>query len=172
MYHKKRSDMQVYPTYDCACPFVDALEGVTHALRTSEYRDREEQFYWVLRAQQDVWPELPWVHIWDYSRLSFINTVLSKRKLTWFVQTGLVDGWTDPRMPTVQVCSVAILPIANFVFRYNITHSKPYASAYCLAVFRANLKSTSFAALLGFFITFSAWHKGSTTCLGQQSPTT
>jgi len=59
----------------------------------------------VLKAQQEVWPGLPWVHIWDYSRLSFINTVLSKRKLTWFVQTGLVDGWTDARMPTVQVCT-------------------------------------------------------------------
>ncbi|KAL0031306.1 hypothetical protein WJX79_002120 [Trebouxia sp. C0005] len=96
------SKYKVYPTYDCACPFVDALEGVTHALRTSEYKDREDQFYWVLRAQQEVWPGLPSVHIWDYSRLSFINTVLSKRKLTWFVQTGLVDGWTDARMPTVQ----------------------------------------------------------------------
>ncbi|KAL3146233.1 hypothetical protein ABBQ32_002935 [Trebouxia sp. C0010 RCD-2024] len=96
------SKYKVYPTYDCACPFVDALEGVTHALRTSEYKDREDQFYWVLRAQQQVWPGLPWVHIWDYSRLSFINTVLSKRKLTWFVQTGLVEGWADPRMPTVQ----------------------------------------------------------------------
>lgn len=95
--------MQVYPTYDCACPFVDALEGVTHALRTSEYKDREDQFYWILKAQQSVWPGLPWVHIWDYSRLSFIHTVLSKRKLTWFVQQGIVDGWTDPRFPTVQV---------------------------------------------------------------------
>ena len=61
----------------------------------------------MLKAQQDVWPGLPWVHIWDYSRLSFINTVLSKRKLTWFVQTGRVDGWTDPRMPTVQVSNAA-----------------------------------------------------------------
>lgn len=41
--------------------------------------------------------------IWDYSRLSLVNTVLSKRKLTWFVETKRVDGWDDPRMPTVQV---------------------------------------------------------------------
>lgn len=104
---------QVYPTYDCACPFVDALEGVTHALRTSEYKDREDQFYWVLKAQQSVWPGLPWVHIWDYSRLSFINTVLSKRKLTWFVQQGHVDGWTDPRFPTVQVSLYASDTVAS-----------------------------------------------------------
>ena len=59
---------QVYPTYDCACPFVDAIEGVTHALRTSEYKDREPQYYWILAAEQKVWPGLPNVHMWDYSR--------------------------------------------------------------------------------------------------------
>jgi glutamyl-tRNA synthetase len=91
-----------YPTYDFACPFVDAYEGVTHALRTSEYKDRETQFYWMLKLQQQVWPELPHVTIWDYARLSFVYTVLSKRKLTWFVNEGIVSGWDDPRMPTVQ----------------------------------------------------------------------
>lgn len=91
-----------YPTYDFACPFVDALEGVTHALRTSEYKDREAQFYQILELQQKVWQGLPNVFIWDYARLAFIYTVLSKRKLTWFVDNGIVDGWDDPRMPTVQ----------------------------------------------------------------------
>jgi glutamyl/glutaminyl-tRNA synthetase len=55
-----------------------------------------------------VWPGLQDVDIWDYSRLSFVNTVLSKRKLTWFVETKRVDGWDDPRMPTVQVGAAAL----------------------------------------------------------------
>ncbi|XP_047521879.1 bifunctional glutamate/proline--tRNA ligase isoform X2 [Pieris napi] len=88
---------KVYPTYDFACPIVDAIEDVTHVLRTMEYHDRDPQFYWFIDALGLRKP-----YIWEYSRLSMTNTVLSKRKLTWFVEQGLVDGWDDPRMPTVR----------------------------------------------------------------------
>lgn len=96
-HHRTGSRFLVYPTYDFACPIVDALEGVTHTLRTSEYNDRNDMYYWVLRKLGLREPT-----IFDYSRLSFVYTVLSKRKLQKLVSTGVVEGWNDPRFPTVQ----------------------------------------------------------------------
>jgi len=96
-HHRTGNKYKVYPTYDFACPFVDAIEGVTHALRTSEYKDREEQYQFIQKAQGQRE-----VNLWDYSRMNFTYTTLSKRKLQWFVDNKHAVDWTDPRFPTVQ----------------------------------------------------------------------
>ncbi|XP_028779419.1 glutamate--tRNA ligase, cytoplasmic [Neltuma alba] len=96
-HHRIGSKYKVYPTYDFACPYVDAREGITHALRSSEYHDRNAQYYRILEDMG-----MRKVNIYEFSRLNMVYTLLSKRKLLWFVQNGKVDGWDDARFPTVQ----------------------------------------------------------------------
>jgi len=89
----------IYPTYDWAHGQSDAVEGVTHSLCTLEFSDHRALYDWCL-DHLDLPGDQP--EQTEYARLSLTHTVLSKRKLRQLVEEGLVDGWDDPRMPTLR----------------------------------------------------------------------
>jgi len=87
----------IYPMYDFAHPLEDAIEGVTHSLCSLEFEDHRPLYDWVVR-------ECEMEHVprqYEFARLNLTNTVMSKRKLKLLVDENVVDGWDDPRMPTI-----------------------------------------------------------------------
>ena len=96
-HHNTGDKWCIYPMYDFAHPIEDAIEGITHSICTLEFEDHRPLYDWVLRMLE--W-ERPPKQI-EFARLNLTNTVMSKRYLKALVDDGTVDGWDDPRMPTV-----------------------------------------------------------------------
>jgi glutaminyl-tRNA synthetase len=96
-HHNTGDKWCIYPMYDFAHPLEDAIEGVTHSLCTTEFEDHRPLYNWVIEeCETENKPEQT-----EFGRLNLTNTVMSKRKLKLLVDEGFVDGWNDPRMPTI-----------------------------------------------------------------------
>ena len=96
-HHSTGSKWCIYPMYDFAHPIQDCLEGITHSLCSLEYEIHRPLYDWVINNIDG--PCKP--RQIEFSRLNINYTVMSKRKLRNLVETGLVSGWDDPRMPTI-----------------------------------------------------------------------
>ncbi|MDD6255003.1 MAG: glutamine--tRNA ligase/YqeY domain fusion protein [Eubacteriales bacterium] len=96
-HHRTGTKWCIYPMYDFAHPLEDAIEGVTHSICTMEFEDHRPLYDWVLRETE--WTEPP--RQIEFARLNITNTVMSKRYLKRLIDDGVVEGWDDPRMPTI-----------------------------------------------------------------------
>ncbi len=96
-HHQTGDKWKIYPMYDYAHPLSDAIEGITHSLCTLEFQDHRPFYDWVVEKVKS--PSVP--RQYESSRLNVDYTITSKRKLRKLVEGGYVNGWDDPRMPTV-----------------------------------------------------------------------
>jgi glutaminyl-tRNA synthetase len=96
-HHNTGDKWCVYPMYDYAHPIEDAIENITHSICTLEFEDHRPLYDWVVReCEMESQPQQI-----EFARLNMTNTVMSKRKLKALVDAKVVDGWDDPRMPTI-----------------------------------------------------------------------
>jgi glutaminyl-tRNA synthetase len=96
-HHRTGDKWCIYPMYDYAHPISDALEGITHSICTLEFEDHRPLYDWVV-DNLDLGCKPQQI---EFARLNLTNMVMSKRKLRVLVEEGYVDGWDDPRMPTI-----------------------------------------------------------------------
>ena len=96
-HHRQGNKWCIYPLYDYAHPIQDSLEGITHSLCSIEFENHRPLYNWVVEnIPVENKPKQR-----EFARLNVTHTVMSKRYLRQLVETGLVDGWDDPRMPTL-----------------------------------------------------------------------
>ncbi len=99
-HHRQGTKWCIFPMYDFAHPIQDALEGITHSLCSLEYVIHRPLYNWVIENVDLEYKPCPPRQI-EFARLNMTHTVMSKRYLRALVENGIVDGWDDPRMPTL-----------------------------------------------------------------------
>ncbi len=98
-HHRTGKKWCIYPMYDFAHPIEDAMEEITHSLCSLEFENHRPLYDWVIENCAEWLPAKP--RQIEFARLGINYTVMSKRKLRYLVENNLVDGWDDPRMPTI-----------------------------------------------------------------------
>jgi len=120
-HHRTGNKWCIYPMYDYTHGQCDSIEGITHSICTLEFADHEPLYDWFIE-QLGIFPS----HQYEFARLNLTYTLLSKRKLLALVQRGFVQGWDDPRMPTI--CGIRRLgytpeAIRNFCERIGVART-------------------------------------------------
>ncbi|HBI56920.1 MAG TPA: glutamine--tRNA ligase [Firmicutes bacterium] len=127
-HHRTGDKWCIYPMYDFDHPFSDAIEGITHSLCSIEFSDNRLLYDWIVDNALELYPEAvkgrP--RQYEFARLNITNTVMSKRKLRRLVEEGFVQGWDDPRMPTIAALrrrGVTSEAVADFCDRIGVARS-------------------------------------------------
>lgn len=146
-HHRQGDDWCIYPLYDFAHPIQDALEGVTHSLCSIEFENHRPLYDWVVENLGFTDPNKNRPRQFEFARLNITYTVMSKRYLRELVETSKVDGWDDPRMPTLSALRRrGYTPTSIFSFVEKSGVAKAYSTAdirlleYCI---REELNATA-----------------------------
>ncbi|MDX8360420.1 MULTISPECIES: glutamine--tRNA ligase/YqeY domain fusion protein [Bacillaceae] len=142
-HHNTGDKWCIYPVYSFAHPIEDAIEDVTHSLCSLEFEDQRPLYNWVVEeSEMDSKPQQI-----EFGRLNLTNTVMSKRKLKQLVEEGYVDGWDDPRLPTISALrrrGYTPESIRAFIRELGVTKGTGEVDSRMLEHFiRADLKLTS-----------------------------
>ncbi|WP_025918395.1 glutamine--tRNA ligase/YqeY domain fusion protein [Herminiimonas sp. CN] len=101
-HHRTGDTWCIYPMYDFTHPLSDALEHITHSVCTLEFQDHRPFYDWIIaRCLEGGFFQQPVPRQYEFARLNLTYAITSKRKLLQLVEEGIVDGWDDPRMPTI-----------------------------------------------------------------------
>ena len=101
-HHRTGDTWCIYPMYDFTHPLSDAIEHITHSVCTLEFQDHRPFYDWIIeRCAEGGFFQPPVPRQYEFARLNLTYVITSKRKLRELVEDGIVDGWDDPRMPTI-----------------------------------------------------------------------
>jgi glutaminyl-tRNA synthetase len=178
-YHHRTGDKWcIYPMYDFDHPFSDALEGITHSLCSIEYSDHRPLYNWIVDRAVELAPEIIKYRSrqTEFARLGMNYTVMSKRKLRRLVEENYVDGWDDPRMPTIAGLrrrGVTPEAIADFQERVGVSRADSTADLalfeHCIRQDLENRAPRLMAVLDPVKVVITNWPSGRTEVLEMEN---